>query len=255
MRDDVGGMVSVSATDGVVTITLDRAERHNSLVPELLSELGDAFRAIDASLPGPVVLRASGPSFSTGGDLAGFLEHADDVETYSDHLVGQLNEAVIAMIDCPVPVVAAVDGQVTGGSLGLVLATDIVLVTERASFQPFYVDVGFSPDGGWATLLPEIIGQKRAMAVQLLNQRISAELALEWGLAAAYTDSTNLEEAIADLCGQLRQKNPGSVRETRRLLRPRDLELRLDSERMRFVERISAPDALENVRRFLARGK
>ncbi len=247
-------MVRVSADDGVVTITLNRAERHNSLVPQLLHELRDAFRSCDASMPGPVILRASGPSFSTGGDLGGFLNHAAEISAYSDALVGLLNDTVISIFDCPLPVIAAVDGQVTGGSIGLVLAADIVLVTERASFRPYYVDVGFSPDGGWAVLLPGIIGHKRAMAVQLLNQRVSAEQALDWGFATAYADSADLDEALTDLCARLRDKHKESVRQTRQLMRPPDLEACLDEEKRRFVEQISTPEALDGIRRFLGRG-
>lgn len=244
-------MVSVDVENGVVTITLDWAERHNSLVPELLSELRDAFRNCDASVPGPVVLRASGPSFSTGGDLRGFVRHASDIREYADRLVGLLNETVIAIFDCPTPVIVAVDGQVTGGSLGFVLAADIVLVTERASFRPFYTDVGFSPDGGWAVLLPEIIGRKRASAVQLLNQAITVEQALDWGLATAYANSDDLDEAVAELCQQLRGKQAGSIRQTRRLLRPDDLGKRLDDEKQRFLAQIETPEAIAGIRTFL----
>ena len=246
-------MVSVGIEDGVMTITLDRAERHNSLVPQLLAELRDAFRNCDASSPGPVVLRASGPSFSTGGDLQGFVRHASDIREYADRLVGLLNESVIAIFDCPLPVIVAVDGQVTGGSLGFVLAADIVLVTERASFRPYYTDVGFSPDGGWAVLLPEIIGRKRANAVQLLNQTITADQALDWGLATAYANSEDLDEALDELCLQLRGKQSGSIRQTRRLLRPDDLGKRLDDEKQRFLAQIETPEAIAGIRKFLGK--
>jgi 2-(1,2-epoxy-1,2-dihydrophenyl)acetyl-CoA isomerase len=247
-------MVTVDVADGVITITLARAERHNSLVPQLLTELRDAFRNCEASSLGTVVLRAAGPSFSTGGDLRGFVEHAGNIREYSDRLVGLLNETVIAIVDCPLPVIAAVDGQVTGGSLGLVLAADIVLVTERASFRPYYTEVGLSPDGGWAVLLPEIIGRKRASAVQLLNQMITADQALDWGLATAYANSEDLDQALEELCLQLRSKHAGSIHQTRRLLRPDELGKRLDDEKQRFLARIETPEAIAGIRSFLGMG-
>ncbi len=126
-----------------------------------------------------------------------------------------------------------------------------MLVTERASFRPFYTDVGFSPDGGWAVLLPEIIGRKRASAVQLLNQTITAEQALDWGLATAYANSDDLDEAVAELCQQLRGKQAGSIRQTRRLLRPDDLGKRLDDEKQRFLAQIETPEAIAGIRTFL----
>jgi 2-(1,2-epoxy-1,2-dihydrophenyl)acetyl-CoA isomerase len=247
-------MVSVYASDGVVTITLDRAERHNSLVPQLLEELRDAFRNCEASSRGTVILRASGPSFSTGGDLRGFVDHVSNIREYSDRLVGLLNETVVAIFDCPLPVIAAVDGQVTGGSLGLVLAADIVLVTERATFRPYYTEVGLSPDGGWAVLLPDIIGRKRASAVQLLNQKITADQALDWGLATAYANSEDLDDALEELSLQLRGKHMGSIHQTRRLLRPDELGKRLDDEKQRFLAQIETPEAIAGIRRFLGTG-
>jgi 2-(1,2-epoxy-1,2-dihydrophenyl)acetyl-CoA isomerase len=252
VSEQFASQVHVGVDDGVATVTLNRPERHNSLVPGLLVQFLDALSAVtrdpDVYV---VVLRAAGRSFSTGGDLQGFLEHADDVRDYSERLVGLLNDAIIALFDCRVPVIAAVDGQVTGGALGLVLAADIVLVTEHATFRPYYVDVGFSPDGGWTALLPEIIGRKRASAVQLLNQEVSADQALEWGLATAYADSAALESALAELCGCLRSKRAGSIQITRRLLRPADLESRLDAEKRNFVEQIDTDEALNGVRAFL----
>jgi len=244
--------VLISVDNSVATLTLNRPERHNSLVPALLSQLLDALsecaRNIDVRI---VVLRAAGHSFSTGGDLQGFLDHADDIRNYAKELVGLLNQVIVGIYDCRTPVVVAVDGQVTGGALGFVLAADIVLVTERASFRPYYVDVGFSPDGGWTALLPEIIGRKRAAAVQLLNQSVSADQALDWGLATAYADSQELEAALAELCDGLKSKKAGSVHNTRRLMRPAKLESRLDEEKRRFVKQIVTDEALEGMRHFL----
>jgi len=256
MPEHSANQVLVGIDNGVATVTLNRPERHNSLVPEFLSQLLDALSACTRdSNVGAVVLRAAGRSFSTGGDLHGFLEHAGDIRNYSEQLVGLLNEAIVTICDCRVPVIVAVDGQVTGGALGLVLAADIVLVTERATFRPYYVDVGFSPDGGWTALLPELIGCKRASAVQLLNQTVSADQALDWGLATAYADSAELEPALVELCGRLQNKKAGSVHNTRRLMRPADLESRLDEEKRRFVAQIATDEAIEGIRAFLGRSR
>ena len=228
----------------VATITLNRPERHNSLVPELLRELLGAIAACESeSSVRVVVLRAAGRSFSTGGDLRGFRQHHDEIARYAREIVGLLNDVIIRLYDCRVPVIAVVDGQVTGGAIGLVLAADIVLVTERASFAPYYVEAGFSPDGGWTAILPDVIGRTRASTVQLLNQAISAERALDWGLATAYADVDGLEQAVAELCDQILGKKAGSMTCTRQLLRPVDLERRLEQERVRFVEQVVTAEA------------
>jgi len=236
----------------VATVTLNRPERHNSLVPGLLRELGDAIAACEAD-PGVniLVLRAAGRSFSTGGDLRGFREHAQDIARYAHELVGLLNDTIIRLYDCRVPVLTVVNGQVTGGALGFVLASDIVLVTDRASFTPYYVEAGFSPDGGWTAILPDLVGRTRATTLQLLNQTITAEQALEWGLATAYAESAGLDRAVAELSGQLLAKKTGSVSCTRRLMRPADLESRLERERERFVEQIVTGEAMAGIKAWL----
>jgi enoyl-CoA hydratase/carnithine racemase len=243
----------LAAIDGpVATITLNRPERHNSLVPAMLTEF---LHALDASEAAPdagvLVLRAAGRSFSTGGDLRGFREHDDAIADYAAELVGLLNDAIIRLFDSRLPVISVVDGQVTGGSLGFVLASDVVLVTDRASFTPYYVEAGFSPDGGWAAILPDVIGRTRASTVQLLNQSITAAQALDWGLATAHADSARVEAAVAELCEQILDKKAGSVRSTRRLLRPRDLESRLDEERQGFVAQIVTAEARAGIRAWL----
>lgn len=247
------GRLILTRVDGpVATVILNRPDRHNSLVPSVLREFNAAVDGCE-SQPGAcvLVLRAAGRSFSTGGDLRGFHEHADDIERYAHELVGLLNDAIIRLYDCRLPVIAVVDGQVTGGAMGFVLASDIVLVTERASFTPYYVEAGFSPDGGWAALLPDIIGATRARTVQLMNQTITAEQALDWGLATAYAESAGKEAAVKELCEQILGKKPGSVACTRRLLRPADLESRLEQERTGFVEQIATDEAKAGIREWL----
>lgn len=251
VAEESHALVLLEAEDGVTTVTLNRPERHNSLVPELLEPLAAAFSDVGARKDAAVaVLKAAGPSFSTGGDLGALREHRADIENYADRLVGSLNRAIVSILECDLPVIAAVDGQVTGGALGLVLACDIVVVTERASFTPYYVDVGFSPDGGWTALLPEVIGRSRAAGVQLLNDTIDAQRALEWGLAYAMVPSRELEDTVARLCAGLTEKKAGSLRATKRLLRSGRCRERLNAERTAFVCQIQTPDALDGMEDF-----
>ena len=246
----------LTKVDGpVATITLNRPERHNSLVPGVLREFGDAIAACEADAGVKVVvLRAAGRSFSTGGDLRGFHEHAHDIARYAHELVGLLNDIIVRLCNSRLSVLAVVNGQVTGGALGFVLASDIVLVTDRASFTPYYVEAGFSPDGGWTAMLPDVIGRARATTVQLLNQAITAEQALDWGLATAHAEDAGLERAVAELCEQLLGKKTGSIMRTRRLMRPADLESRLEREREQFVEQIVTEEAMAGIKAWLDDG-
>ncbi|MCP4300273.1 MAG: enoyl-CoA hydratase/isomerase family protein [Gammaproteobacteria bacterium] len=251
---DPEDLVLLSVANGVATVTLNRPDRHNSLVPDILRNLIALFEQLDGrSDVRVVVLRAAGSSFSTGGDIGEFHTRRDTIEGYADELLHQLNQAITTIIECRNPVIVAVDGQVSGGSLGLVLGGDIIVVTERASFTPYYVDVGFSPDGGWTAILPEIIGRGRAAAVQLLNETISAQQALDWGIAHKMADSSDLDHTLDDICARIIAKKSGSIRATKRLLRRLDWRDQLENERRAFVKKISSPEALDGIDDFVAR--
>ncbi|MEZ4769437.1 MAG: enoyl-CoA hydratase/isomerase family protein [Caldilineales bacterium] len=246
-------MILLDIDSPLATVTLNRPERHNSLVPELLEQLLDALAQV-AARPDvwALVLQANGRSFSTGGDLRGFVENLDDLERYAGRLVGLLNETVTALIDLPVPVVAAVHGIVTGGSLGLVLASDVVLVTAQASFSPFYSVVGFSPDGGWTTLLPDVIGRKRTAELLLTNGTITAEQAVAWGLASRLVAADDLHSEASETGLAIAAMRPGAVRAIkRRLWADVPVAQRLEAERRSFVEQIVTAEAQAGMAAFL----
>jgi enoyl-CoA hydratase/carnithine racemase len=137
--------------------------------------------------------------------------------------------------------------------LGLVLACDIVLVAPAASFTPYYSVVGFSPDGGWTALLPAIIGPTRAAEVLLCNQTISAEQAVGWGLANRVIPAERFRDAVLRTAQDVSAKKPGSLRNTKGLLRMAfgDLAARLEAERLHFVRQVTTEEARRGIGDFL----
>ena len=254
----MGELVILERVGPVAVLTLNRAERHNSLVPEFLVELLGALETLGTQPDvRAVVLQANGRSFSTGGDLRGFYEHLDNLEAYAGEIVGLLNRVILAMVELPVPIVAAVHGMVTGGSMGLVLGSDIVLVASEARFTPYYSVVGFSPDGGWTALLPAIIGLKRTGEVLMRNQTITAEQAVAWGLASRIVPADRIREEALSTAQDLAAMKAGSIRHTKATLGPAcsDLEARLESERTHFVQQIATDEAREGIEAFLQQRK
>lgn len=248
----------------LASLTLNRPERHNSLVPEMLEQI---LKAIESVRRRPevraLVMLANGPSFSTGGDLKRFVDRlnstsdavGDDASLieYSYTLVGQLNRLILAMLDLPIPIVTAVQGIVTGGSLGLVLASDVVLVSAEASFTPYYSVVGFSPDGGWTAMLPDVIGLRRTSEILLTNQTITAEQAVSWGLASRLVPVDVLPYETIRTARSIAQQQAVSLRQMKALQRSRmgDIEFRLEMERERFVQTIHNADTKKKMVSFL----
>ncbi|MEM9300701.1 MAG: enoyl-CoA hydratase/isomerase family protein [Pseudomonadota bacterium] len=237
----------------VAEIVLDRPERHNSLVPALLDDLHGAIETVAADDgAAAVVLRGNGRSFSTGGDVRGFYE-AEDVGAYADGLVAKLNECVLGLYRMHCPIVCLVQGLVTGGSMGLVLASDVVLLDEAASFTPWYGPVGFSPDGGWTALAPAVIGRGRTAQLLFSNRTLTAREALDWGIADRVVPLDVLAEVGRVTAERIARMRPGALRSARSLLHAdaETVAAKLDAERAAFVTQIQSPEAREGMRAFL----
>src|SRR5690606_2098831 len=134
-------LVEVGFSNDVARLTLSRPERGNALIPDLLDALRAAIAKAAGFEPRALVLTGAGRAFSSGGDIAEFLDYADDaplLRNYSDLLVGQLNAALLDLLAFPAPVIARVNGPVTGGSVGFVLVSDIVVMSTASFLQPYY---------------------------------------------------------------------------------------------------------------------
>jgi 2-(1,2-epoxy-1,2-dihydrophenyl)acetyl-CoA isomerase len=249
--------IANAGAHAVLRIVLDRPGRGNALTPELL----DAVLAglDDAATADAVVITGAGRAFSSGGDIGEFHARTNDPEAlldYADRIVGTLNRVILRLRDTPCPVIAAVNGPVTGGSLGLMLAADVVAMAEEAFIQPYYAQMGFAPDGGWTALLPERIGRARTMRWLALDERIGAQEALAMGLADRVVQGSALDAAVDEWLDRIAGFDKGVTAASRRLLDAQiagpDLAQRLDNEKREFLDRIAREDTRRRMNAFLA---
>ncbi|GAA0776121.1 enoyl-CoA hydratase/isomerase family protein [Roseibium denhamense] len=246
--------------EGVVWLWLDRPQRHNALIPELVRDLRSSLAWSAAQQPKALVLTGRGRSFSTGGDIAGFIEHAASAEalsSYANQLVGGLHDAIMDLLKFPAPVITSVNGPVTGGAAGFVLAADMVAMSDSAFIQPYYSEVGFAPDGGWTALLPERIGTAKALEIQYLNRQISAQHAERLGLANIVRPTFALEDSIRDWLDDLTRRSGRTHTATRSNIWDADrltaVKRRLDQEQSRFLDLITMPETLQGMQSFIQR--
>ena len=247
-------LVTLKRQGEIAIVSLNHPARHNALIPELPSQLLASFKHQHCQTARAVMLRAEGRSFSTGGDIAGFQQHRDDIATYSRQLVGLLNQVIIAIYTQPAPVACAVNGQVTGGSLGLLLASDHVVMRRGKAITPYYAVVGFSPDGGWTALLPDIIGRQQAMHWLANNESYDADTCRAMGLVHQVVEHDCDTTALAWAEG-VTQLKAGSYKNSRQLINiSRDiLSQRLEAERVAFVHQIQSQQAMDGIDQFLRR--
>ena len=245
-------LVKLSRQGPVAILSLNRAKRHNALVPELLLKLLEKLRSDECQEAGAVMLRAEGRSFSTGGDMLAFQQNRARIRDYATEVVELLNQAILAIYTNTSPVVCSVQGQVTGGSLGFLLASDWVVMHQKATITPWYTTVGFSPDGGWAAMLPDIIGRQQATDWLAENACHDADTCQKLGLVQKVV-STGCDAVAFDWALQVAiQQTDGRARHhILPLTEPRSLELRLELECKAFVEQVQTSQARDGIDRFL----
>lgn len=164
---------------GVATITLNRPEVMNGLSARMRRELLVAIPQA-ASSARVIVLTGAGRGFCSGQDLSDTpdLEALDLEATLRDEYEPLLR----AIYDCPVPVIAAVNGPAAGAGANLALAADVVIAAQSAVFIQAFARIGLIPDAGGTYWLPRQIGFARAMGAALFAEAITADQAEKWGM-------------------------------------------------------------------------
>ena len=176
--------ILLEISEGVARLTLNRPASLNAVNAEMAGRWRElALRVTSDPEVEAVLLDAVGPSFCAGGDV---IEMAGSTDGGSGltRMAGVLNEGIAALAEADVPIVAAVQGTVAGGGLGLMLVADYVVASDSARFTSRYADVGLTPDLGLTTLLPRAIGERRALQLLLSDAVLDARTALEWGLVS-----------------------------------------------------------------------
>ncbi|WP_322404915.1 enoyl-CoA hydratase family protein [Massilia luteola] len=172
------------AADGVATITLNRPERKNPLTFDSYAELRDLFRALAyADDVKAVVIAGAGGNFCSGGDvheIIGPLTRLDMPGLLA--FTRMTGDTVKAMLACPQPIVAAVDGVCAGAGAILAMASDLRLGSTRARTAFLFAKVGLAGcDMGACAILPRLIGHGRAAELLYTGRSMSAEEGERWG--------------------------------------------------------------------------
>lgn len=171
--------IRTRTADGVATITLDRAKVKNALNTQMRAEIQHAVTQAgrDARV---VVITGAGDAFCSGQDLGdrATVANTDLERTLRDEYIPMLR----AIVDCPVPTIAAVNGAAAGAGANLALAADVVIAAERAVFLQAFTRIGLIPDAGGTYFLPRNMGFAKAMGAALFADAISARQAESWGM-------------------------------------------------------------------------
>jgi enoyl-CoA hydratase/carnithine racemase len=233
-------------------VTLDRPDTGNALNQAMAAGLRDAFAECPEQAR-TVLLLADGPRFCVGGDVHSFAD-AEDLGGFVGQLAHDWHEVIRLMLDCPIPIVAGVQGAVAGAGIGLLGVCDVVVCARSTKIRPAYGALGFSPDGGSSWALTRALGAPHALELMLTNGSLTAAEAHLYGLVGRLVDDDDLRDAATALAREIAAGPIRAMTRTRALVRSavtRSLDEQLDDEARLIKESADDPEGREGVRAFI----
>ncbi len=251
--------ISITADErGVATLTLDRAEKHNSLSARMIAELTDAAAQLAAD---PririVVLTGAGASFCAGGDLGWMREQFEASRETRMSEARKLATMLKALNELPKPLIGRVQGQAFGGGIGMMSVCDTVVAVDSAKFGLTEVRLGLIP----ATISPYVLarmGEGKARRVFMSARIFGAEEARDLDLVARVVPETDLDEAIEQEIKPYLSASPAAVAASKALARSLGTAITeeiIEDTIRRLADTWETPDAREGISAFFEKRK
>lgn len=212
--------LKVSVDDYIATITLARPDKRNAFNDEVVEELNQAFTQLgnrDSNEVRTIVLAAEGKAFCAGADLNWMRAMADYSREENLADADKLAQMLNVIYHCPKPTVAAIQGDVYAGGIGLIAACDIAVAVESANFCLSEVRLGLVP----ATISPYVIramGVRAAHRYLLTAEVFDADEARQVGLIHQSVAVDELDDKVAYIAKKLRNNSPNALKQGKQLL-------------------------------------
>lgn len=241
--------IATDCSDGVLTVRIDRPEKKNALTAAMYAALADALCEADENPAVRVVLlTGSGGSFTSGNDLADFVQSPPSGEE------SPVFRFLTAISRARKPLVAAVEGVAVGVGVTMLLHCDLVCAAADTLFQMPFVSLGLCPEAGSTLLLPRMAGHQRAAELLLLGEPFSAERAREVGIVNVVCSGEKLAETALAKARRLAAQPPAAIRLAKSLLKREyaaALTETIAEEGRCFAGMLRSPEAAEAFRAFL----
>ncbi len=265
--------IRIERDGGVGILTIARRERFNAMDVETAQD----FRRAGLELARDravrvVVLRGDGGVFSSGADLKyiraggdGDVEYLRGEAGQGDAGYGRVFKQILEYIHstiseirrAPKPFVAAVDGAAAAGGLGIAMACDLVLASERATFEWAYFKTGLTGAESTTFFLPRLVGLRKAMELVLLGARLDARQALELGLVNRVFPVERFDEEVLAVARSIAALPAGAVAVAKGLLNQAAgmdrLDVHLDQELVQLARIADGADFAEGLAAFFDR--
>jgi len=242
--------VLTAKTGRTVVVTLNRPEARNSLtkqvVQALASAIDDASAATEVRC---VVLTGAGGHFCAGADLRRTFVEDPDLMDHLDEYMDAFHSLIRAIVRCPKPTIAQMDGAAVGFGADMALACDLRIASTTAYLQEKFVNIGLMPDGGGTFWLPRLIGTARAMKAMLLSEKLDAKQLDALGLLTGVVPPEELEAATMALAARIENGPPLAYAALKSAVYGSlgDIEAALKREREGQLRLLKSQDVIEGV--------
>jgi 2-(1,2-epoxy-1,2-dihydrophenyl)acetyl-CoA isomerase len=263
--------IRIERSGPVGILTIARRERLNSLDVETAQDFRKAgLRLARDKEVRSVLIRGEGGVFCSGADLKYIRDGGDDAdlgylqpgarqpsEGYGEifkQILEYIHSTISEIRRAPKPFVAAVDGPAAAGGFGIAMSCDLVVASERAWFEWAYFKTGLTGAESSTFFLPRLLGLRKALELVLLNPRLSAEEALEWGLINRVFPEDSFDTSSLEIAAKLAESPTPAVAAAKSLLNQaagmERLDVHLDAELMELARIADGPNFAEGIAAF-----
>ncbi|MDE0807823.1 MAG: enoyl-CoA hydratase-related protein [Alphaproteobacteria bacterium] len=253
MRTDYETLTLEMSEDHILKVILDRPDAANSMNTQMGFDLRSMWADLyhDPTVARCIVLTGHGEKiFCAGGDLKQ-RNGMSDKEWLDQHAI--FEQGVKSMMDCPIPIIGAINGAAYGGGCELALNCDFLYAAEHARFALTEVTLGIMPGAAGTQNMPRAVGVRRAMEVILTGMPLSAAEALEYGLVNSVCPLAKLTDKVMATARRIASNAPIAIRQAKKSIRMAtqlDLKSGYDFEIEAYNRMVSSKDRLEGVLAF-----
>jgi enoyl-CoA hydratase/carnithine racemase len=236
--------VVVEKADKVLTLTLNRPDKKNALTRAMYQTLATEIANADGD-PNIrcILIKANGDMFTAGNDLADFAAVGNSTAAPKPE---DANPLLPTLAKAGTPIVAAVNGRAVGVGVTMLLHCDMVFLAEDASLIAPFVNLALVPEAASSLLMPLRIGHARAFEMFVLGEPVSAEKAVNWGIANRALPAAQLHAAARSAAIAIAARAPASVLATKSLMRDQSVLLaRMTQESGHFLRQLKSEEFKE----------
>ena len=241
-------MIHELLANNVLTIVMDRADKKNALVPKMYNDMAIAIENAPLAEVKVIVIKGAGACFTAGNDVPEFLRSVKEG-------AGNVNETyrfMKALLHCPLPVVAQVEGLAIGIGSTMLLHCDFVLCHKNTRFSMPFINLGLVPEYSSSYIIPRVAGHLMAAELLMLGNPFDAQQAQRCGFVTS-VHTSDLDAAVNDVAEALAKKPALALQQTKALLKQdtKNIAQHIDTELKVFVEAMQSEAAIEAFTAFI----